>query len=301
MENNLDVALATHSLSKSDGGVKRVDDVSMTVRRGEIYGLIGKNGAGKTTLMRLILGVASPESGSIEIGGKSDSASLSAARAKCGSLVEQPAFYPGLTAKDNLRAYALATGQTAAIDDLLSLVGLADCDKKNVRNFSLGMKQRLAIAMALVGDPDLLLLDEPVNGLDPTGILQIRELLQRLNIERGTTILVSSHLLGELGRIATAYGVMRDGKLVAEMRGDELTSLARPRIRAVVADREKALAALKEHFREEDFTLRGNTAEIFRTGADVASVSAIFATANVPIMQISIASGDLESAFIDLM
>lgn len=226
---NCEIAVATHGITKIYGGVRRVDDVSISVRKGEVYGLIGKNGAGKTTLIRMILGIASPSSGTVELNGESTPRALSEERRKIGALIEQPAFYPRMTAAENLSVYARATGLNKVdVKALLSLVGLEDAGKKTARNFSLGMKQRLAIAMALAGDPEILFLDEPVNGLDPTGILQVRELIRRLNEERGTTVVISSHLLGELGRVATAYGVMREGRLVSEVRGEELFALARP-------------------------------------------------------------------------
>ena len=205
------IAVATHGITKIYGGIRRVDDVSMRVMKGEIYGLIGRNGAGKTTLIRMILGIASPSSGSVELCGAKTPEGLAEMRRRTGALIEQPAFYPRLSAAGNIKAYALAVG-LGGIDPapLLSLVGLGDVGKKQVRNFSLGMKQRLAIAMALAGDPELLFLDEPVNGLDPTGIFEVRELIRTLNAERGVTVVISSHLLGELGRVATAYGVMRE-------------------------------------------------------------------------------------------
>ena len=286
-----DIAVATHGLTKIYGGVKRVDDVSLSVRRGEIFGLIGKNGAGKTTLIRMILGIASPSSGSVEIGGMSSPAALAEERRKVGALIEQPAFYPRMTAAGNLKAYSLAVGAHGCdIPALLSLVGLEDTGKKTVRNFSLGMKQRLAIAMALIGDPEILFLDEPVNGLDPTGILQVRELIRRLNEERGTTVVISSHLLGELGRVATAYGVMREGKLVCQVRGSELEE-----------EPERAAVALKDSFAEGTYSLRGSTVKIYSPPSDLPRIGVFFAERGIAVMQLSAERGDLESAFIDML
>ena len=297
-----DIAVATHGLTKIYGGMKRVDDVSLSVRRGEIFGLIGKNGAGKTTLIRMILGIASPSSGSVEIGGMSSPAALAEERRKVGALIEQPAFYPRMTAAGNLKAYSLAVGAHGCdIPALLSLVGLEDTGKKTVRNFSLGMKQRLAIAMALIGDPEILFLDEPVNGLDPTGILQVRELIRRLNEERGTTVVISSHLLGELGRVATAYGVMREGKLVCQVRGNELEELSRPFIKVVVAEPERAAVALKDSFAEGTYSLRGSTVKIYSPPSDLPRIGVFFAERGIAVMQLSAERGDLESAFIDML
>ena len=297
-----DIAVATHGITKIYGGIKRVDDVSLSVRKGEIYGLIGRNGAGKTTLIRMILGIAAPSSGSVELFGEAAPKALAEVRRRTGALIEQPAFYPRLSAEGNLKAYCLAVGlHSADIPALLKLVGLEDTGKKQVRNFSLGMKQRLAIAMAMAGEPDLLFLDEPVNGLDPTGIFQVRELIRRLNEERGITVVISSHLLGELGRVATAYGVMREGRLIKEVRGEELASLSRPRIRVVVADRERAAAAFAKRYAAGEYVMRENIIDIFAPAEKLAETGMWLMNEGVPVLQLSAERGDLETAFIDML
>ena len=297
-----DIAVATHGITKIYGGIKRVDDVSLSVRKGEIYGLIGRNGAGKTTLIRMILGIAAPSSGSVELFGEAAPKALAEVRRRTGALIEQPAFYPRLSAEGNLKAYCLAVGlHSADIPALLKLVGLEDTGKKQVRNFSLGMKQRLAIAMAMAGEPDLLFLDEPVNGLDPTGIFQVRELIRRLNEERGVTVVISSHLLGELGRVATAYGVMREGRLIKEVRGEELASLSRPRIRVVVADRERAAAAFAKRYAAGEYVMRENVIDIFAPAEKLAETGVWLMNESVPVLQLSAERGDLETAFIDML
>ena len=297
-----DIAVATHGITKIYGGIKRVDDVSLSVRKGEIYGLIGRNGAGKTTLIRMILGIAAPSSGSVELFGEAAPKALAEVRRRTGALIEQPAFYPRLSAEGNLKAYCLAVGlHSADIPALLKLVGLEDTGKKQVRNFSLGMKQRLAIAMAMAGEPDLLFLDEPVNGLDPTGIFQVRELIRRLNEERGVTVVISSHLLGELGRVATAYGVMREGRLIKEVRGEELASLSRPRIRVVVADRERAAAAFAKRYAAGEYVMRENVIDIFAPAEKLAETGVWLMNEGVPVLQLSAERGDLETAFIDML
>lgn len=297
-----DIAVATHGITKIYGGIKRVDDVSLSVRKGEIYGLIGRNGAGKTTLIRMILGIAAPSSGSVELFGEAAPKALAEVRRRTGALIEQPAFYPRLSAEGNLKAYCLAVGlHSADIPALLKLVGLEDTGKKQVRNFSLGMKQRLAIAMAMAGELDLLFLDEPVNGLDPTGIFQVRELIRRLNEERGVTVVISSHLLGELGRVATAYGVMREGRLIKEVRGEELVSLSRPRIRVVVADRERAAAALAKRYAAGEYVMRENVIDIFAPAEKLAETGVWLMNEGVPVLQLSAERGDLETAFIDML
>lgn len=297
-------AVRTHNLTKIYGGVERVSDVSLNVRRGEIYGLIGKNGAGKTTLLRMILGIALPSHGEIEIGGATDGAGLRAARRATGALIEQPAFYPKLSAAQNLTAYSLALGcnDRRRTEELLSFVGLGDCGGKKVKNFSLGMKQRLSIALAMLNNPSLLFLDEPVNGLDPTGIIQVREIIRALN-EKGATIVISSHLLGELGKVATAYGIMREGKLVKEIRGEELKSLARPHVKVVVADIKRAAGLLAEKYEPYEYKLiaEGSYAEIYKDCGDLAAVSELFLSAGIPVLQLSLEQGDTEAAFIAMM
>ena len=297
-----DIAVATHGITKIYGGIKRVDDVSLSVRKGEIYGLIGRNGAGKTTLIRMILGIAAPSFGSVELFGETAPKALAEVRRRTGALIEQPAFYPRLSAEGNLKAYCLAVGlHSADIPALLKLVGLEDTGKKQVRNFSLGMKQRLAIAMAMAGEPDLLFLDEPVNGLDPTGIFQVREIIRRLNEERGVTVVISSHLLGELGRVATAYGVMREGRLIKEVRGEELASLSRPRIRVVVADRERAAAVFAKRYAAGEYVMRENVIDIFAPAEKLAETGVWLMNEGVPVLQLSAERGDLETAFIDML
>lgn len=299
-----EVAICTRGLTKVYGGAERVSDVSMTVRRGEIYGLIGKNGAGKTTLIRLMLGLAEPTRGGVEIDGAKTPSGLKAARTRVGALIEQPAFYGKMNAAQNLRTYALSVGayKQTDIPALLDFVGLSGVGTKKVKNFSLGMKQRLSLAMALVGEPDILILDEPVNGLDPTGILQVREQVRYLNEQKGVTILISSHFLGELGKVATAYGVMKNGKLVKELRGDDLGALARPRIKIVTPELARALPVLKANFAPTDYVIGQNGAvEIYRDASALGTVTLMFAEAGVPLLQISSEEGDSEAALVALM
>ena len=216
----MEYVLRTENLTKIYKKQTVVNNVSLCVGKGDIYGFVGKNGAGKTTFIRMILGLAKPDSGSFSL---MPGESIYSARRKTGSLVEGPALYTNMTARENLRLLCTISGEnTDQADDLLKLVGLDDTGKKKAGDFSLGMKQRLGIAMAMIGDPEFLILDEPINGLDPTGIAEIRELLLRLNRERGKTIFISSHILGELEKIATRYGIISRGKLVEELTAKEL-------------------------------------------------------------------------------
>ena len=218
--------LKTEMLTKTYGKSIAVSEVSLTVRQGDIYGLIGKNGAGKTTFMRMVLGLASPDSGQMELFGKTD---LEQQRKHIGSLIEEPGRYPGMSARDNLEIIRrnLGVSDRAVTDDMLSLVGLESAGKKKVRHFSMGMKQRLGLAIALMRRPAFLILDEPINGLDPAGIKEMRDFLLKLNQEEHVTILISSHILGELSKIATRYGILRNGILVEERDAEQIDEACR--------------------------------------------------------------------------
>ena len=218
MENILQVK----NLTKMFGQNYAVNNVDMNIQRGDIYGFIGRNGAGKTTLIRILLGLCEKNSGEIELFGSSN---LNEGRDKTGCIIENPALFPKMTAKDNIIAQSKAVGvklSSSEIDDLLSVVGLESTGKKKSKDFSLGMKQRLSIALALVGNPEFLVLDEPTNGLDPEGIRDVRNLILRLNKEKNITVLDSSHILGELHKLATRYGVIDKGRLIKEFTAKEL-------------------------------------------------------------------------------
>ena len=216
----MDYVLQTNELTKNYGGTSVVNKVSLSIKKGDIYGFVGKNGAGKTTFIRLILGLTEASSGSFTLFSGSD---VKNARKKIGSLVEAPALYTNMTAYENLDLYCTMLGaDKKSIDEILKIVGLSDTGKKKVKNFSLGMKQRLGIGMALVGEPEFIVLDEPINGLDPTGIVEIRELILNLKNKYGKTIFISSHILGELEKIATCYGIISKGRLVEEITAEEL-------------------------------------------------------------------------------
>ena len=235
----MDYILETRSLSKHYGRFKALDGMNMHVPKGAIYGLVGKNGAGKTTLIRLICGLQEPSSGSFTLyGAENRDKAIVRARRRMGAVVETPSLYPDMTAEDNLKMQYRVLGLPSfeGIDQLLQLVGLEHTGKKKARNFSLGMKQRLGIAVALAGDPDFLVLDEPVNGLDPQGIIEIRELILKLNRERQISVLISSHILDELSRLATHYGFIDSGRMVKEISAEELDTVCRKCVRLVVSD-----------------------------------------------------------------
>ena len=240
----MEYVLRTNALSKSYRNFQALKGVSMNVPQGAIYGFVGKNGAGKTTLIRLICGMQEPTSGEYTLyGRKNTQKEIVKARRRMGAIVETPSIYLDMTAEGNLRQQYRILGLPSfeGIGDLLQLVGLAHTGKKKAKHFSLGMRQRLGIAVALAGDPDLLILDEPANGLDPQGIIEIRELILRLNRERQITVLISSHILDELSKLATHYGFIDNGCMVREISAAELEAACRKCVRMQVSDT-KALA-----------------------------------------------------------
>lgn len=239
----MEYSLETQNLSKRYGKVRVLDGLDMHVPRGSIYGLIGKNGAGKSTLMRLVCGLQKPSGGSYSIGGvrcesNTPAGRVAQARRHLGAIVETPAIYLNMTAEENLKQQGLVLGvpSNEPYAELLSLVGLKDVGRKKAGQFSLGMRQRLGIAVALVGNPDLLILDEPINGLDPQGIIEIRELVLRLNQRHGITCIISSHILDELAKIATHYGFLNHGRLVQEISAAQLHANTRTCTRVQVSD-----------------------------------------------------------------
>lgn len=231
--------LTADGLQKQYRQFKAIDGLSMHVPKGAIYGFVGKNGAGKTTLLRLICGLQEPTAGTYTLYGVLNTApNIAKMRRRMGAVIETPSIYLDMTAEDNLKEQYRVLGLPSfdGIGELLRLVGLEDTGKKKARNFSLGMRQRLGIAVALAGDPDFLLLDEPVNGLDPQGIVEMRELILKLNRERQITVLISSHILDELSRLATHYGFIDGGRIIKEISAAELEAACRKCVRVEVSD-----------------------------------------------------------------
>ena len=261
----MDFVLRTKDLHKRFRGFTALNGITMNVPKGSIYGFVGRNGAGKTTLIRLITGLQLPTSGEFEIYGvKNSDKMINKSRKRMGAVVETPAVYLDLTARENLKQQCRMLGlpDFKGIDELLELVGLADTGRKKVKNFSLGMKQRLGIAVALCGEPDFIVLDEPINGLDPQGIIEIRELILKLNRERNITILISSHILDELARLATHYGFIDGGKMVREMSAEELEQACRKSVRMTVTDI-GALSRVLDGMGVEYKILDSRTADVF--------------------------------------
>ncbi len=235
----MDYVLKTNSLCKHYKNFKALSGLTMHVPKGSIYGFVGRNGAGKTTLIRMVCGIQFPTGGNFELYGvKNTDKKISDIRRKMGAVIETPSIIPYLNARENLKMQYDIMGMPdyKGIDELLDLVGLKNTGKKLAKNFSLGMRQRLGIAVALCGNPDLLVLDEPINGLDPQGIIDIRELILKLNREKKITIIISSHILDELSKIATHYGFINDGRIVREMSAEELEQECRKCMRINVTD-----------------------------------------------------------------
>ncbi|MGN1316787.1 MAG: ABC transporter ATP-binding protein [Acutalibacteraceae bacterium] len=233
----MEYALQTDALRKDYKKFKALNGLSMNVPKGSIYGFVGKNGSGKTTLIRLICGLQKPTAGGYTLyGRKNTDREIAKSRRRIGAVVETPSLYSDLTAYENVKYQYKLIGNPdySTIPELLKLVGLENTGKKKARNFSLGMKQRLGIAIALSGNPDFLILDEPINGLDPQGIVEIRELILKLNNEMGITVLISSHILGELSKLATHYGFIDHGSIVSEISAEELDQRCRKRIKVQV-------------------------------------------------------------------
>lgn len=298
----MDNVLTTTALSKQYKHTKALDQLSMHVPRGAIYGFVGRNGSGKTTLIRLLCGLQAPTSGSFRLYDvENASAGIHLARRRLGAVIETPSFYHHLSAADNLRQQYRILGlpSFADIPDLLRLVGLSDTGHKKAGNFSLGMKQRLGIAMALAGHPDFLVLDEPTNGLDPQGIIEIRELILRLNREEGITVLISSHILDELSRLATHYGIIDGGRMVKELSAAELDANCRKALRVRVSDI-RALTRVLEARGVDYAVLDDHSADIYAELSVSDLVHALDAE-NCTLLSAEARDESLESYFISLV
>lgn len=248
----MNYVLQTNEVTKDFSGKLAVDHVSIKVKKGDIYGFIGENGAGKTTLMRMVCGLADPTGGDISLFGSRE---LELQRHKIGCTIENPALYPAMTAMENMDAQRLLLGikDKSVCVKLLDMAGISGTGKKKAKDFSLGMKQRLMIALSLLGDPEILVLDEPTNGLDPMGIKEVRDFIGRLNSDRGITVLISSHILGELEKIATHYGVISGGKMVDEFQADELASRCGKNLVIYSDNPHKAMEVIHRVFAEAKF------------------------------------------------
>lgn len=298
----MDCVFQAEGLTKKYRGSQALDGLSMNVPRGAIYGFIGKNGAGKTTLIRLLCGLHEPSSGSFSLFGiPCSSRDIADARRRIGAVVEAPALYTDMTAEENLRQQYLILGLPSfeGIPDLLQLVGLERTGRKKVRHFSLGMKQRLGIALALSGDPDFLVLDEPANGLDPQGIVEIREMLLRLNRERQVTVLISSHILDELSRLATHYGIIDHGRMIRELSAEDLEAECKRCVRMEVSD-VSALSRVLEGMHLDYRILSDTAAEVY-SKIGVTDLTMALYRENCQVFSMQEKDQDLEGYFLSLV
>lgn len=298
----MDYVLTASGLSKKYGKFCALNDLTMHIPKGSIYGLVGRNGAGKTTLIRVICGLQEPTKGNYSIyGNKNTSKEIVKSRRRMGAVVETPAIYYNMTAEENLKQQCLSVGVPSydSISEILQLVGLENTGKKRAGNFSLGMKQRLGIAMALVGNPDFLVLDEPINGLDPQGIIELRELILKLNREYQITVLISSHILDELSRLATHYGFIDNGRLVKEISAGEIEKACRKCTRLEVTDT-KALARVSDAYGIEYEILSERAANIYGR-INLSKLVIELAKENCDVISSNEQDESLENYFINLV
>ena len=292
--------IETKNLTKQYGTQKCVAALNMHVQKGRIYGLLGRNGAGKTTTMKMLLGLTPPTSGEVTIWGKPLAANEKELLPRVGSLIEAPGFYPNLTATENLRIFATLRGMTNrdAIKNALDLVGLPYRDKKLFSQYSLGMKQRLAIALAVMHDPELLILDEPINGLDPIGIAEVRSFIRDLCKERGKTILISSHILSEIALLADDIGIIDRGVLLEEESLAELEAKSSRHIQFTVSDTAQAAGILEHTFHENRFTLQDSRhIRLHDPDRPVGKIVTAFVENGLEVSEASLCEESLEAYF----
>ena len=298
----MEYVLQTNGLAKKYKNCQALNGLTMRVPKGAIYGFVGRNGAGKTTLIRLICGLQKPTSGNFTLYGiRNDCKDIIKSRRRMGAVIETPSIYMDLTAEENLQQQYLILGMPSydGIPELLKLVGLEETGKKKARNFSFGMKQRLGIAVALAGDPDFLLLDEPVNGLDPQGIVEMRELILKLNREKQITVLISSHILDELSRLATHYGIIDNGSMLKELSAEELDAVCRKCVRMRVSNI-SSLARTLDSMNLEYKIISATTADVFAE-VNVTQIAAVLAKENCEILSMQEHDESLESYYMSLV
>ncbi|MBD5520810.1 MAG: ATP-binding cassette domain-containing protein [Lachnospiraceae bacterium] len=298
----MDYILRTNALTKNYRHFKALNGVSMNVPKGAIYGFVGKNGAGKTTLIRLICGLQEPTSGEYTLyGRKNNDKTIGKSRRRIGAVIETPSIYLEMTAEDNLKQQYNVLGLPSfeGLYDILKLVGLDNTGKKKAKNFSLGMRQRLGIAIALVGDPDFLVLDEPVNGLDPQGIIEIRELILKLNRERQITVLISSHILEELSKFATYYGFIDAGRIVKEISAQELEKACRKSVRIEVTN-VGALVRVLDNFKMEYSVIDDTHADIFDK-VNITQLTLALVEEKCEVLSLTEKDESLESYYVSLV
>lgn len=296
--------LRTNNLFKKYKEDFALNNVNLEIKKGEIYGFIGQNGAGKTTLLRIVTGLSFPTKGNVELFGEGSEKGLIQSIKRIGAVIENPALFPNMSAYENLELHRLQKGipNKKCIDKTLELVGLQSAGRKKTMNFSLGMKQRLGIAIALLSDPEFLILDEPTNGLDPMGIVELRELIKRLNREKEMTVLISSHILSELHQVATRYGIIHNGKLLEQITSAELNEKCRQYLRIKVDNPSKGATVLEAELGATDFeVMPDGTIKLYSHLNDIQKVSMAITKNNLIIEHFSQMGDDLESYFTKLV
>lgn len=297
-----DYILRTENITKVYGSTKALDKINIEIKRGDIYGLIGRNGAGKTTLLKAISGLAFPTQGEIFLFGENINANNNLLE-RIGVLIEDPGLYPNLTAYDNMKLKCISYGidKQGYIESLLDQVGIGDTGKKKIKQFSLGMKQRLGIALALVGEPDLLLLDEPINGLDPQGILEIRDILLKLNKEKNITIIISSHILEELSKLATRFGIIHNGELIEEINKMDLLHKTKEKLEITTNDLQIAITVLEQKLKINHLqVIDNNTIYIYERLDESGDINNELLNSGVRVDSLSINRESLEEYFINI-
>lgn len=292
--------LKVHNVTKNYSGIAAVKNFEMTINQGDIYGLIGRNGAGKTTLARIITGLSIPDKGSIALFGKHTPSELNDARKRIGCVIESPAFYSNLSAYQNLEYYRIQRGipDKKVIAKALAMVDLTDTGKKKFKQFSMGMKQRLGLALALLNHPDFIILDEPINGLDPMGIVDMRKTIIKLNQDYGITMLISSHILKELYLVATRYGIIDHGELIKECNQEELNGACQKALLISVDDTANAVAVLETVLTTEKFKVMSqNEIKVYDYLDNPSEVTFQFNKAGIRVSSINEVGDDLEDYF----
>ena len=300
MEN---IILQTHGISVKYGNFLALDDVSISLKESHIYGFIGENGAGKTTLMKVLTGLLYPTSGVFSLFGKNVPSDILKMRRHIGSTIEAPVLYPEYSAYRNLELQRILIGNPdrEICDKLLGMVGLTEVRDKKVRKFSMGMKQRLSIAMALVGKPRLLILDEPINGLDPKNISELRSLLKRLNEENDVTLLISSHILSELYLLATDYYIIHKGKIIESLTHDELDEKCRQYIKIKTSELPKCITVIEKEFHDPEYTVMDDeTLHLFSHTDRAESIAKLLMENHIVTKEFSVTEQSLEEYFLGI-
>jgi ABC-type multidrug transport system, ATPase component len=297
------MVLETIELTKQYGTQFAVSDLNIHVKKGEVYGLLGRNGAGKTTTIRMAMGLMQPTKGEVMLFGEKMTVPTRQVFNRIGALIETPAFYENLTARDNLKIIADLRGTQSkdSIDKALTLVNLENEKSKKIKQFSLGMKQRLGIAMALMHEPELIILDEPTNGLDPVGIKQIRLLIKRLSVEKGATVLISSHILSEIEQMADTVGIIDQGRLMEELSMDEVKRRNRHYVKMTVSDTSRTIPILEKELHITDYeSINDRELKIYQIEANFEEVNRLLNQNGIGVSEINLNKGNLEEYFLKL-